>query len=283
MGYKKYSKEQELQIIEEYKQGASADELALKYGYKTRKSITDKIKKYYPDSYQDILNENKNKRKGYSYKLNKIENEFDAYFIGLLLTDGYLISGRNQVGIDLVDEDCISFLSNSIGKKYNTYERNRQHEYNGKLIQDKQSIHRLVLTDKELILNLQRFGIIEHKTYIIPSPKLLPEEEQFIPYIIRGIIDGDGTFDVRHNTIGFRISTKSSEFASWLKNVLENKMFMQDIKIHYNNNIYTIESYQKNNLIKLFTLSYDKPFGMMRKYNKIRETFRDYNNSISNN
>lgn len=44
MGYKKYTKEQELQIVEEYRQGASADDLALKYGFKTRKSITDKVK-----------------------------------------------------------------------------------------------------------------------------------------------------------------------------------------------------------------------------------------------
>nr|DAL45321.1 MAG TPA_asm: hypothetical protein [Caudoviricetes sp.] len=29
----------------------SADNLAIKYGYKTRKSITDKIKKYFPNDY----------------------------------------------------------------------------------------------------------------------------------------------------------------------------------------------------------------------------------------
>lgn len=33
--------------------------------------------------------------------------------------------------------------------------------------------------------------------------------------------------------------------------------------------------------MKLYALSYNKPFGMMRKYKKIGETFRDYNNSIS--
>lgn len=282
MGYKKYTKEQELQIVEEYRQGVSADDLALKYGFKTRKSITDKVKKYFPDNYKEIFEENKTKRKGYSYKLEKIENEFDAYFLGLLMTDGYLVSGRNQVGIDLVDEDCIEFLSQSIGKTYNSYERNRAHEFNGKIIQDKQLIHRLLLTDKELVNNLKRYGIVEHKTLILSPPQLYQEEEKFIPYIIRGIIDGDGNFDVRSNTIGFRISTKSEAFAIWIKDVLENKMFMNDIKIHNNSNIFIVESYQRNNLVKLLTLCYNKPFGMMRKYNKIRETFRDYNNSISN-
>ena len=44
MGYKKYNKAVGLQIIEEYKQGVSVEVLREKYGYKTRKSITDKIK-----------------------------------------------------------------------------------------------------------------------------------------------------------------------------------------------------------------------------------------------
>nr|DAL45319.1 MAG TPA_asm: LAGLIDADG-like domain [Caudoviricetes sp.] len=86
-------------------------------------------------------------------------------------------------------------------------------------------MYRLLLSDKDLITNIERFGIIEHKTDIIPAPSLLPEEEKYIPYIIRGIIDGDGTFDIRNNTIGMRVATKSKVFAEWIKTVLEEKMF----------------------------------------------------------
>lgn len=281
MGYKKYSREQELQIVEEYRQGAPVEVLREKYGFKTRKSITDKVKKYFPNEWEDIKQQNKNAQKGYCYKMKKLSNEFDAYFLGLLLTDGYIVSNRNQVGIDLVDEDCIKFLSKTIGKEYNTYPSNRRHELNNKTIEDKQNKYRLLLSDKELIEDLQRFGVIEHKTNIIPAPRLLPEEEKYIPYIIRGIIDGDGNIDIQNNTVGFRIGTKSLEFAEWIKNVLTNKMFMQDINIHLNkSNLYIIETYQILNIFKLLALSYNKPFGMQRKYNKIRETFRDYNNSF---
>ena len=35
------------------------------------------------------------------------------------LTDGYITTRGTDVGLDLVDKDCISFLSNGIGKKYN--------------------------------------------------------------------------------------------------------------------------------------------------------------------
>ena len=44
MGYKKLSKEQELQLVEEYKQGTSVIELMNKYGYKISKiSLKEKI------------------------------------------------------------------------------------------------------------------------------------------------------------------------------------------------------------------------------------------------
>ena len=36
MGYKKLSEKQELQLVEEYKQGASVTDLMNKYGYKTK-------------------------------------------------------------------------------------------------------------------------------------------------------------------------------------------------------------------------------------------------------
>ena len=55
MGYKILSKDQELQIVEEYKNGTPVIELMAKYGYKTKKSITDKIKKYYPNEYDKII------------------------------------------------------------------------------------------------------------------------------------------------------------------------------------------------------------------------------------
>ena len=96
MGYKKYSKEQEMQIVKEYKQGIPVEQLKEKYGYKTRKSITDKVKKYCSqEEFEQIKNNRNIIKKGYEYKLKKIQNEFDAYFIGLLLTDGYIIKDRN--------------------------------------------------------------------------------------------------------------------------------------------------------------------------------------------
>lgn len=120
MGQQKLSKEQELQLVDEYLAGASVKSLMAKYNFASKKSITDKVKKYYPDTYTQIINNAKENRKGYSYSLERLKSEFDAYFLGLLLTDGYIARDR-EIGIDLTDEDCIQFLSSTIGKEYKTY------------------------------------------------------------------------------------------------------------------------------------------------------------------
>ena len=281
MGYKKLSKEQELQLVQEYIEGANVECLKTKYGFATRKSITDKVKKYYPDQWEEIKQKNKEKQKGYSYKLKQIENPFDAYFIGLLLTDGYVNEERGCVGIDLVDEDCIAFLSKSIGKDYNTYtSTEREHELNDCVVVDRQDRHRLLLYDRELVENLRRFSIVPKKTSIISAPQLSSNEEKYLPYLIRGIIDGDGNIDLVNNHVGVRITTQSENFAIWIKETLENKMFLQDISICKKNNLFVVETYLTANVFKIISLCYDKPFGMNRKYKKIREMFRDYNKNF---
>lgn len=266
MGYKKISNEQELQLVQEYINGVPVNVLMKRYGFKTKKSITDKLKKYYPNNYEKLIEKARENRKGYNYKLKEIKNEFDAYFLGLMMTDGYIVG--NKVGIDLVDEDCIDFLSKSIGKEYNIYPQ-----------ENHQTKFRLLLTDKELVDNLKRFGIVERKSYTLSAPILNKEEEKFIPYILRGIIDGDGSVSpTSYGGTQFFIVTMSEDFKNWIIDILENKLYMVDIHTSQNENgLWRIETSNQYNILKLIALVYNKPFGMMRKYNKLRKTFRDYN------
>ena len=269
MGYKKLSKEQELQLIKEYKQGTPVTELMNKYGYKTKKSITDKIKKYYPDEYKNIITEARDNRRGYTYSLERITSPFDAYLVGLLLTDGYALSDRDGVGLDLTDEDGIKFIANTIGTTYKAYDDGVH-----------KTKYRILITVPGIKEQVKRYGIIHNKSYAIPKPILYDDEHQFIPYIIRGIIDGDGSVaKTSYGGAQFYIATMSKDFAEWIVDILTNFFFMEDIHLHQTNQgIYRIESANQYNILKLIALVYNKSFGMNRKYNNLRKTFRDYNN-----
>ena len=268
MGYKKLSKEQELQLVKEYRKGIPVVELMAKYGYKTKKSITDKIKKYYPDEYKNIVREAQAGRRGYTYSLSELTSPFDAYLVGLLLTDGYVLSDRDGLGLDMTDEDVIAFVANTIGTKYTSYD-----------IENKKTHYRVLITIPGISAEAKRFGIIPRKSNIVPEPQLTEKERKFLPYIIRGIIDGDGS--VAKTSYGgsqFFIVTKSEVFANWIKKVLENDFFMDDISIRISSEgLYRIETANQYNILKLIALVYNRPFGMNRKYNNLRKTFRDYN------
>lgn len=275
MGYKKLSNEQEKQLVQEYINGTPVKDLMVKYNFATKKSIIDKVKKYYGENYKELIKQARTNRKGYHYTFERINNHFDAYYLGLLLTDGYISTREYDVGLDLTDEDCIAFLSKGIGKNYSTIENNEK---------NKKTRYRLVLTEKELVENLKKYGIVRNKSLTLEGPTLSLDEEKFIPYLIRGIIDGDGNVTpTSYGAPQFAIYTASEKFADWLVSILENKMYMIDIHKTFSQNetngLWKIHSADYNNVLKLITLSYDKPFGMERKYKKLRQTFNDYNNS----
>ena len=46
------------------------------------------------------------------------------------------------------------------------------------------------------------------------------------------------------------------------------------------NIMYFIKIADQDNIQKIIALCYNKPFGMIRKYTKLRQTFRDYNKDI---
>ena len=168
-----------------------------------------------------------------------------------------------------MDEDVISFVAKTIGTNYKSYEDGKH-----------KTKYRVLITVPGISQQVARFGIIPNKSLILPAPVLLNEEKQFLPYIIRGIIDGDGSVSkTSYGGAQFYICTMSEEFANWVAEVLRNNFFMDDIKIRISEKgLYRIDTANQHNILKLIAIVYNKPFGMNRKYNYLRKTFRDYNN-----
>lgn len=275
MGARRLSIEQEKQLVQEYLNGESVESLCQKYGYKTKKSITDKVRKHTED-YELAIKQARQARRGWQYSFETIQNEFDAYFIGLLMTDGYLTSRGTDLGIDLIDEDCIKFLSEVIGKEYKTYASDRSSltdKYN------RQDRHRLVLSDSDLVEQAKRYGITANKTANLQGFALSNSESAFIPYLVRGIIDGDGCiFETSYGAPAVYIISQSKKFLEWVEELMTERLYFKHLRLRStSDNLYRLETAHQEDILKLMALVYDKPYGMSRKYNKLRKTFRDYN------
>ena len=266
MGYKLHSTQEEKQMVQEYINGASVKNLMAKYGYKTKKSITDKVKKYQSIEAIEIARKN---RKNYQIQFDGITNLFNAYFLGLMLTDGY-IQDENKFGIDLIDEDCIAFISKITNKEYKIYES---------LEENRKTRYRIIFSDKDSLKKLNEYGVIKNKSKILQGPILKEEEYQYLPYIIRGIIDGDGCiYKTSYGAPAMYICSASYSFIIWIKSILENRFYFKELSlVQSETGLWRIDTANQQNILKLLILIYDKPYGMNRKYNLLRETFRDYN------
>jgi hypothetical protein len=258
----KVTRTDEREIIKLYELGLSGNEIAKRYGYKTRNSILQKLEKF--NVKRRDCNEIRSNNKSYSnFSLEVIDSEEKAYFLGLLLTDGYINEERGYIGLDLTDKDVIDFLAKYINVEY------KEILPKGKAKLNK---YRITLYGRTLLKDVQRLGVVYNKTYDTKGPALTEDELRYINYILRGIIDGDGW--IRSDGREFFICSASLDFIKWCEKIMLYIGF-ENIKVSFINNeyngIYLIRTASKYNIEILKQQIYAKPFGMKRKYDRLRE------------
>lgn len=253
----KISYKEEKNILKMYNDGVSSKDIANHYGYKTTKSIYDKISKFDIKASQIREDKHYNWKSYGSFSMKEIDSNEKAYFLGLLLTDGSINPERNFVELSLIDEDAISFLANHINCKYNCYKKSKgKDEY------------RICLYGKDLVEELFRKHVRPVKTHNLQGPPLSEKEITYLPYIMRGIIDGDGW--VRSDGKEFFICSASYDFIDWCVNALT-LLGMVNLKItSLDSGIKLVRSATKNNILILQQI-YSEQFGMERKRKRIKE------------
>ena len=261
----------EQKVIKEYLQGDSTSILAKRYGYKTPKSINDLLRRngVIP---RTVIESQHNRRPYNGLRLNIINSELIAYYIGLLITDGYVHEKKKMIELTLEDKDVIEFLSKEFGTKYYIVDRRNRNE-NFKIL------YRLTLRGEELIEDLKRYNIHQSKTFDVCKDFTLNSSEIFyLPYILRGMIDGDGW--VRKDGNEFYFCSASIYSIIWAFNMFS-KIGMKNLYVNIRpqienyHNIYEIRTAIKENIDILKDIIYNKPFGMMRKYNRVHSLYED--------
>ena len=256
-------------------QGWSTGQLAKLYGFKTHKSITDKLK-----NGGVVIRTGQNlytTLKKYSDNIfESIDSEWKGYFLGLMLTDGW-ITGDKTVGYSSVDKDVVEYLSELTGKSIQFVNRKQKTFINSTgykcNISDE---YRLVFSSKKMVEDLKRLSVVNNKTLILEGPNLTSSELIYLPQILRGVIDGDGTLGFPSNHVGsiyFRIISASEKFIDWCIWALK-VLGMRNInKRNISENLWEINSAQAHNIEILVHSIYAEELGMSRKRNKLLENY----------
>lgn len=126
----------------------------------------------------------------------KIDTKDKAYFLGLLISDGW--NRNNGFGISLLEND--KHILESF-KQYTEYTGNLLTYINKSVKQNR--MYSLIITSKKLSKDLSKLGCIPAKSHHTYFPDI-PEE--FHSHFIRGVFDGDGCISLnKKNTLIFNI------------------------------------------------------------------------------
>lgn len=208
----KFTIEEEKQIIKEYQEGIGSTILARKY--KTNASTICNILKVYNIQTRS-LSEARRNYIGYTLNENIFENidtPDKSYWLGVMYSDGYISKQKytNKMGLSVkyIDEEWLVKF-----KEFLNYNGEIGH-YTGITTYGETSYVRLLIGNNKIVSDLEKWGVVEHKTKIISKIPDIPYKEDFI----RGYIDGDGS--LRKAFPCFQISGNESfllEIANYLK------------------------------------------------------------------
>ncbi len=256
-------------MIDLYESGLSGQQIAEIYGFKTSKSIYDRFKKvnFQPRTSEETVSLNKQYKENF---MENIDTHWKGYFLGLLLSDGWVNKEKQSIHLDMIDKDTMSFISKCTGQNFLHYPSRGDSLYPNGKIYTSSDHYRINFNSKKLYSDLQRLGVVPNKTYNIPHINLKKEEYKYIRFILRGIIDGDGTFGFPSNSPGtayLRIVGADENFFIIIKDFFEiigcDRIVIRKLK--QKNILYGLEICGKQNMKVIESVVYREDFGMKYK------------------
>lgn len=255
------------EIINEYFKGVSAYELAKKYKVSIR--LIQTIIKENDLQVRSALESAYIKRQ---YTLNKncfdIITDESAYWLGLLLTDGY-VNTKGQIELALKDNDIkhLEKFKIFVGSNKEIKLKKNNKGYNAN---NQNYLASISICSKELVNKLNEYNIVSRKTYSAFAPDSLKYNRHFW----RGCMDGDGTISINKNgnyCIGLYGTKKLCEqFLEFVKQSFPEEQFTKNV--HQHSTIYGIIFNKHSLIIKLTNLLYkDDIISLERKKSKAHD------------
>lgn len=260
---KRLTPEIEQEIISSYQKGMSANEILKYIPFKTRKTIYDVLERH------GVSKRSSHGRVDYkSYNQNifvNIDSQEKAYWLGILLTDGYICDTRKgcelQVGLQMIDVDLLEKFKDFLGTNNPILKlavRSERH----------QQMYRVVVNSKQMANDLSKYGIVPRKSKTTYLPIL---KHNLMPHLLRGILDGDGTISHRQDgnvIIGF---CGTERLVAELRIWLISKLNIADNRLHKNESVSFIQWSHIQDVGKIVDYLYkDAEVYMERKFNLIK-------------
>lgn len=141
-----------------------------------------------------------------------IKTEEDAYWLGIMYSDGWIRSDRNEIGLGSIDKEMIERFqtytgtANQIQIKKPDYCKGKMLPQ-GRVCQTSKAFYTLTFSSKKTKENLKNLGCLPKKSLILCCPTIEQVPDQLLWHFFRGYVDGDGwiQYDTHKHryTIGF--------------------------------------------------------------------------------
>lgn len=199
----------------------------------------------------------------------KIDTEEKAYFLGLILTDGNIFKTKDgrQTSISICFKSTDAYLLDKLKQAVQT---------NTMLVEDKRGCTTLAFRSNEMANDLKKYGIVPNKSLISILPII---DRVYMPHLIRGIFDGDGSvqssLNKRTNKHYHRLHFTGSNFLiEQLKAYLIQEIHIGDRKIEYQPSYCTVAWNSINDVYTLGEYMYKDCTIYMKRKKELYDDFK---------
>lgn len=160
-------------VIERYKNNESVFSICNSLGL-----YQAKVNRILKENNVEIISYSKRNNPSFNERyFEHIDSNDKAYWLGWLITDGCITNTSISLTIKKEDDYILEQFQADLG-------------LNGKIKPFNGKYSRFMFWSRNMVEDLAKYGIVENKTFTVSLPDI---NEEFIPSLLRGCIDGDGS------------------------------------------------------------------------------------------
>lgn len=234
----------EKSICKDYQDGKSTSVIAKKNKVNVH-TITNILEKY--GIKRNNIYHNLDLINDYWEEIDKYDK---AYFLGFLIADGNVIGNSTKLQLSKKDEHILKTFANKT-------------KNSNKITESKKGLVGLSVKRKKWVEDLKQYGVVPNKTSIAYLPKL---DENMMPHLIRGLIDGDGWISYKSHSIGF---CGNETIVNQVRDFIVQKLDVYKVKVlHTGTNLWMINWASIKDIRKIGEYIYQNKYDcyLKRKY-----------------